>query len=161
MKTLAYLAGATALAATLASPAFAQMETTAGADAAGITDVNERMRDVQDDVQDDFDRSGYYGFANLDRQNAKTDALQAIFSHQFSDGVSVRNLTRYERVNQDTVTSLINLIKPLELVALRDELDLLTQSGELSEVAEARKMELVRLTLALKLEISQHRPISG
>lgn len=58
MKTLAYLAGATALAATLASPAFAQMETTAGADAAGITDVNERMRDVQDDVQDDFDRSG-------------------------------------------------------------------------------------------------------
>ena len=63
--------------------------------------------------------------------------------------------------DQDTVTSLINLIKPLELVALRDELDLLTQSGELSEVAEARKMELVRLTLALKLEISQHRPISG
>lgn len=54
---------------------------------------------------DDFDRSGYYGFANLDRQNAKTDALQAIFSHQFSDGISVRNLTRYERVNQDTVTS--------------------------------------------------------
>jgi DNA primase len=63
--------------------------------------------------------------------------------------------------DQDTVTSLINLIKPLELVALRDELDLLTQSGELSEIAEARKMELVRLTLALKLEISQHRPISG
>ena len=63
--------------------------------------------------------------------------------------------------DQDTVVSLINLIKPLELVALREELDLLTQSGELSEVAEARKMTLVRLTLALKLEISQHRPISG
>jgi DNA primase len=63
--------------------------------------------------------------------------------------------------DQDTVTSLINLIKPLELVALREELDLLTQSGELSEIAESRKMELVRLTLALKLEISQHRPISG
>ena len=58
MKTLANLAGAPALAATLATPAFAQVETTAGADAAGITDVNERMRDVQDDVQDDFDRSG-------------------------------------------------------------------------------------------------------
>ena len=58
MKTLAYLAGATALAATLASPAFAQMESSAGADAVGISDVSEQMKDVQDAVQDDFDRSG-------------------------------------------------------------------------------------------------------
>ena len=63
--------------------------------------------------------------------------------------------------NKDTVAQLMNLIRPIELVALRDELDLLTQSGELSEAAEARKMELVRLTLAMKLEISQNRPISG
>lgn len=54
---------------------------------------------------DDFDREGYYGFANLDQQNAKTDALQAIFSHQLSDGVTVRNLTRYEHIAQNTVTS--------------------------------------------------------
>ncbi len=63
--------------------------------------------------------------------------------------------------NKDTVENLLNLIKPLELIALRDELELLTQSGELSEAAEARKMELMRLTLAMKLEISQNRPISG
>jgi len=63
--------------------------------------------------------------------------------------------------NKDTVEELMNLIRPIELVALREELDLLTQSGELSEAAEARKMELVRLTLAMKLEISQRRPISG
>jgi DNA primase len=63
--------------------------------------------------------------------------------------------------NKDTVETLMSLIRPLELVALREELDLLTQSGELSEAAEARKLELVRLTLAMKLEISQRRPISG
>ncbi|SCW68937.1 catecholate siderophore receptor [Sphingobium faniae] len=53
----------------------------------------------------DFDRSGYYGFANLDQQNSKTDSLQAIFSHEFSDQVKIRNLTRYEHVRQNTVTS--------------------------------------------------------
>ncbi len=64
--------------------------------------------------------------------------------------------------DQDTVTSLINLIRPLELVALSEELKMLLQSGEeLSEAAENRKMELIRLTNQMKLEISQHRPISG
>ena len=64
--------------------------------------------------------------------------------------------------DQDTVTSLINLIRPLELVALSEELKMLLQSGEeLSEAAEARKLELIRLTNQMKLEISQHRPISG
>ncbi len=53
----------------------------------------------------EFDRSGYYGFANLDRQDAKTDSLQAIFSHALSDTVKIRNLTRYENIRQHTVTS--------------------------------------------------------
>lgn len=53
----------------------------------------------------DFDRSAYYGFANLDKQNSKTDSIQAIFSHAFSDAVKLRNLTRYEHIRQDTVTS--------------------------------------------------------
>lgn len=56
-------------------------------------------------IVDQFDRSGYYGFANLDRQDSKTNSLQAIFSHAFSDTVKVRNLTRYEHIRQDTVTS--------------------------------------------------------
>lgn len=53
----------------------------------------------------DFDRGGYYGFANLDQQNSKTTALQAIFTHEFSDAVKVRNLTRYEKIRQNTITS--------------------------------------------------------
>lgn len=53
----------------------------------------------------EFDRSGYYGFANLDRQNSKTKSLQAIFAHEFSDTLSLRNLTRYENIRQNTVTS--------------------------------------------------------
>ncbi|MBH1992445.1 MAG: TonB-dependent receptor [Sphingomonadaceae bacterium] len=56
-------------------------------------------------ITDDFDRSGYYGFANLDKQNSKTKSLQTIFSHAFSDTVKIRNLTRYEHIKQDTVTS--------------------------------------------------------
>lgn len=53
----------------------------------------------------DFDRSGYYGFANLDQQNSRTAALQGILSHRFSDSVSIRNLTRYENIRQNTITS--------------------------------------------------------
>lgn len=54
---------------------------------------------------DEFDRSGYYGFANLDKQNSKTNSLQAIFSHAFSDTLKFRNLTRYENIRQETITS--------------------------------------------------------
>jgi len=57
MKALAYLAGATALAAVFASPALAQQELATGANATGITTVNEQMRDVEESVQDDFARS--------------------------------------------------------------------------------------------------------
>lgn len=53
----------------------------------------------------DFDREGYYGFANLDQQNSLTDSVQAIFSHELSDTVKIRNLTRYEKIRQNTVTS--------------------------------------------------------
>ncbi|WP_018000455.1 DUF481 domain-containing protein [Paracoccus sp. N5] len=69
MKTLAYLAGATALAASFAAPAFAQSETSAGANAVGITQVNEDMRDVERDVRDDFARSeDAYRFGNPDQR---------------------------------------------------------------------------------------------
>ncbi|WP_374318666.1 DNA primase [Aquabacterium sp.] len=62
---------------------------------------------------------------------------------------------------QESVSDLIGLIRPFELQALNDELELLTQSGELSEAAEARKRELIRQSLNLKLEISRMRPVSG
>ncbi|RZL01352.1 MAG: DNA primase [Rubrivivax sp.] len=61
----------------------------------------------------------------------------------------------------ESLADLLALIKPLELQALNDELELLTQSGELSEAAEVRKMELIRQSLALKLEISRMRPTSA
>ncbi|MTH79636.1 DUF481 domain-containing protein [Paracoccus aestuariivivens] len=57
MKAFAYLAGATALAAALSSPAFAQSEIATGANATGISQVNEGMKDVEEAVRDDFDRS--------------------------------------------------------------------------------------------------------
>lgn len=62
---------------------------------------------------------------------------------------------------EHSLSDLLSLIRPLELEALREELDMLLQAGELSEAAEARKLELVRLTRDLKLEISQQRPISA
>jgi DNA primase len=62
---------------------------------------------------------------------------------------------------EHTVADLISLVRPLELDALREELDMLLQAGELSDAAEARKLELVKLTRDLKLEISQQRPISA
>lgn len=57
------------------------------------------------DYLPDFDREGYYGFRNVDKQNSDTDSIQAIFSHEFSDSLKLRNLSRYEDINQDTVTS--------------------------------------------------------
>jgi catecholate siderophore receptor len=50
-------------------------------------------------------RSDYYGYRNLDEQRIKVDRLSAIFSHDFGDGASVRNLTRWQRVHQYSQTS--------------------------------------------------------
>lgn len=57
MKKISLLAGATALATILGSAAFAQSEISAGANVTGVTGINERLDDVQDDVMDDFARS--------------------------------------------------------------------------------------------------------
>ncbi len=51
------------------------------------------------------DDSAYYGYRNLDEQLIDVDRLTATFRHDFSDHVSVRNLTRWQRVNQYTQTS--------------------------------------------------------
>lgn len=47
----------------------------------------------------------YFGVENLDRQDIDIDRFTAIFSHQFSDAVSLRTLGRWQRVRQDSVTS--------------------------------------------------------
>ncbi|ATE63046.1 TonB-dependent receptor [Rhizorhabdus dicambivorans] len=47
----------------------------------------------------------YYGIENLDDQDIVVDQLTMRFAHEFSDKVSVRNLTRWQRVEQDSSTS--------------------------------------------------------
>ncbi len=51
------------------------------------------------------DRSDYYGYRNLDRQDVDVDRLTATLRHQVDDHLSVRNLTRWQRVGQYSVTS--------------------------------------------------------
>jgi catecholate siderophore receptor len=53
----------------------------------------------------EVDDSDYFGIENLDRQDITVDRLTAIFAHEFSDAVSIRNLTRWQRVDQDSWTS--------------------------------------------------------
>lgn len=87
MKTIAYLAGATALAAAFASPAFAQSETSAGANAVGITQVNEDMKDLERDVRDDFARSDdAYRFGNPEQRQGTFGSVA--LSYTGSDGNS-------------------------------------------------------------------------
>jgi len=51
------------------------------------------------------DDSDYFGIVNLDEQKTKVDRLTATFRHAFSDHVSIRNLTRWQRVGAYTQTS--------------------------------------------------------
>ncbi len=51
------------------------------------------------------DDSDYFGIANLDEQKTKVDRLTATFRHAFSENVSIRNLTRWQRVQQFSQTS--------------------------------------------------------
>ena len=81
MKTLAYLVGATALAASFAAPAFAQSETSAGANAVGITTVNEDMKDLERDVRDDFSRSDdAYRFGNPEQRQGTFGSVALSYS---------------------------------------------------------------------------------
>lgn len=81
MKTLAYLVGATALAASFAAPAFAQSETSAGANAVGITTVNEDMKDLERDVRDDFARSDdAYRFGNPEQRQGTFGSVALSYS---------------------------------------------------------------------------------
>ncbi|MBB4619014.1 TonB-dependent receptor [Sphingomonas abaci] len=50
-------------------------------------------------------RADYFGIANLDRQEVTVDRFTATFRHDAGDGLSLRNLTRWQRVGQYSVTS--------------------------------------------------------
>lgn len=60
---------------------------------------------INDGPLPEADRSDYFGFRNIDRQDITVDQLTMTFAHRFSDRVSLRNLTRWQRVEQDSVTS--------------------------------------------------------
>lgn len=51
------------------------------------------------------DNSAYYGIRNLDRQDITVDQATATAAHAFSDTVSIRNLARWQRVEQNSLTS--------------------------------------------------------
>ncbi|MET0586887.1 MAG: TonB-dependent receptor [Novosphingobium sp.] len=51
------------------------------------------------------DYSGYYGYKDVDRQDQTIDQATAIFEHEISDSLSIRNLTRWQRVAQDLVVN--------------------------------------------------------
>src|SRR5688572_16598151 len=60
---------------------------------------------VNDGPFEEVDPSDYFGMRNLDEQDSKIDRLTAIFTHDFSDSVTLRNLTRAQQVTQYSQTS--------------------------------------------------------
>jgi catecholate siderophore receptor len=51
------------------------------------------------------DPSDYYGYSNIDSQETQVDVLTAIVDHRFHENLSLRNLTRYQDVKQDLISS--------------------------------------------------------
>lgn len=60
---------------------------------------------VNDGPLPGVDDSDYFGIVNLDEQRTKVNRLTATFRHAFSENVSIRNLTRWQRVHQYSQTS--------------------------------------------------------
>lgn len=57
MKKIVLLSGATAILTALSIPAFAQTEIATGANATGVAGVDDNITDIEDAVEDSFDRS--------------------------------------------------------------------------------------------------------
>ena len=83
MKKVTLLTGTAALLAALSAPAFAQTEFAAGGNVTGLGDVDRAITDVQDDVQDDFDRSGdAYRFGPAERRQGLSGSMSLSYSGQ-------------------------------------------------------------------------------
>ena len=63
------------------------------------------LSQINDGPLEESDPSDYYGYRNLDAQDIRLDRATATFNHEFSDSLSVRNLTRWQRVAQYSQTS--------------------------------------------------------
>ena len=57
MKKVTLLTGTAAILAALSAPAFAQSEIATGADATGVSSIDDRITDIEDNVTDSFDRA--------------------------------------------------------------------------------------------------------
>jgi catecholate siderophore receptor len=49
-------------------------------------------------------RSNYYGFSNVDVEKIDSDAITAVFNHNFSEHAVLRNLTRWEQYDRYSIT---------------------------------------------------------
>lgn len=50
-----------------------------------------------------IDPSGYFGYANVDKQKSTVNSLTALFEHEFNDNFSVRNIAKAGQVEQLTI----------------------------------------------------------
>ncbi len=81
MKKVTLLTGSAALIAALSAPAFAQTEMTAGANVTGVGSIDRAITDIQDDVQDDFDRSGdAYRFGPAERRQGLSGSMSLSYT---------------------------------------------------------------------------------
>ena len=58
-----------------------------------------------DGLPDGVDRDSYFGYRNLDEQRINIDQMTAIFDHELSDRVSIRNLARFQDVRQFAIVN--------------------------------------------------------
>lgn len=63
------------------------------------------LNQINDGPLDQADPSDYFGYRNFDEQKIRLDRATATLNHEFSDGLSIRNLTRWQRVAQYSQTS--------------------------------------------------------
>ncbi|HET9638991.1 MAG TPA: TonB-dependent receptor [Allosphingosinicella sp.] len=63
------------------------------------------LSQIHDGPLEEADPSDYFGYRNLDEQEIRLDRATATLNHRFSDGLSIRNLTRWQRVGQYSQTS--------------------------------------------------------
>ena len=63
------------------------------------------LNQINDGPLPEADDSDYFGYRNLDRQRINVDRVTATFQHDFSAHLSVRNLSRWQQIDQYTRTS--------------------------------------------------------
>jgi catecholate siderophore receptor len=63
------------------------------------------LNQLNDGPLPEADDSDYFGYRNIDEQETTVDRFTATARHEFSDSVSIRNLTRWQRIHALTAAS--------------------------------------------------------